>query len=90
MTHLTLMTVLVELLPPIIVTLAYFTLMRNRHNNYMEAFILLMYVKALTFFIVNIYLMNPLQAEPFNAEVDTETFLYILFTDFMFQFVYSL
>ncbi len=84
------MTIMIEILPPLIVTLAYLVLLRGRQNRYIEAFILLLYIKAFTYFILGIFSMDPLHGTPFDPSVDTGTLLWIIFTDFMFQFVYSL
>ena len=54
MVTLNLLTVVFELLPPLIVTVIYLLFMGNRKNKFIEAFIVLMYLKTFTFFLYHL------------------------------------
>ncbi len=90
MADLTLMTILVQFIPSIIVILGYLILFGKRRNRFIEAFILVMVVQAVTFFIYNIFVIPSIVPNYFSETVDTDVFIGVLFTDFMFQFGYAL
>ncbi|MHA2204913.1 MAG: stage II sporulation protein M [Candidatus Thorarchaeota archaeon] len=89
MATLTILTLIVEFLPPLLVTFAYLLLFRSGRNRFIEAFIVLMYVKTITFFLFYIEVFTPLYplADPF---VDSNTLYWVLITDFLFQFATTL
>ncbi|MHA2083884.1 MAG: stage II sporulation protein M [Candidatus Thorarchaeota archaeon] len=89
MATLTILTLIVEFLPPLLVTFAYLLLFRSGRNRFIEAFIVLMYVKTITFFLFFIFLLPPdfALADPF---VDSNTLYWVLITDFLFQFATTL
>ena len=88
--HLTLLTIMFEFLPPLIVTLVYFLFFGKRKSRFIEAFIILMYLKTVTFFIFNIFLSGPGVGVGFDPGVDTGILSWLLLTDMLFQFVTSL
>ena len=87
---LTLLTIMFEFVPPLIVTLVYFIFFGKRKSKFIEAFIVLMYLKTVTFFIVNIYLAGAGVGPGFDPAVNTPLLSWLLLTDMLFQFVTSL
>ncbi len=93
MPDLTPLTILFELLPTIVVLLVYLALFRDRRNHFIEAFIVLMFVKAISFFIYNIARIpaENMQVIPgFDPAVDYNTLYWVLITNFIFHFAYAL
>jgi hypothetical protein len=86
----TLLTLVFEFIPPLVVTLVYFAFFGKRKSKFIEAFIVLMYLKTATFFILNIALSPPSVQPGFNAEVNTYIVSWLLLTDMLFQFITSL
>jgi hypothetical protein len=62
----------------------------KRKSRFIEAFIVVMYLKTLTWFIFNIAFANPGVGGGFNADVDFRTLSWLLLTDMLFQFTTSL
>ncbi|MHA1965359.1 MAG: stage II sporulation protein M [Candidatus Thorarchaeota archaeon] len=87
---LTLLTLMFEFVPPLVVTLVYFTFFGKRKSKFIEAFIVLMYLKSVTLFIFNIALSGPGVGGGFDAGVNTYILSWLLLTDMLFQFVTSL
>jgi len=87
---LTLLTIMFEFVPPLIVTLVYFLFFGKRKSKFIEAFIVLMYLKTVTFFLFNIALSGPGVGPGFEAGVDTRVLSWLLLTDLLFQFITSL
>jgi uncharacterized membrane protein SpoIIM required for sporulation len=87
---LTILTVVFEFLPPLIVTFIYLLFFRKRNSKLIEAFIILMYVKTVTWFLLTIVIQPLSYSAGFNAEVDTLTLSWLLIADMLFQFFVSL
>jgi hypothetical protein len=79
-----------EFLPPLVVTLVYFVFFGKRKSRFIEAFIVLMYLKTVTFFIFNIALSGPGVGGGFEPFIDPRALSWLLLTDMLFQFVTSL
>jgi len=88
--HLTALTFVFEFVPPLIVTLVYFLFFRKRKSKFIEAFIILMYLKTVTYFLMNIALWGSGVGVSFDPFVDTSMLSWLLLTDMLFQFVTSL
>jgi hypothetical protein len=88
--HLTLLTIIFEFVPPLAMSLVYFLFFGKRKSKFIEAFIILMYLKTVTFFILNIALSGPGTAGGFDPGVDTGILSWLLLTNMLFQFVTSL
>ncbi|NWF95563.1 MAG: stage II sporulation protein M [Candidatus Thorarchaeota archaeon] len=89
MAELNTLTVIIEFIPPIVVTLVYLIGLRHQRNRYIEAFLLLMYIKTVTFFLM-LMARAALVVSGFNPQVDSSTLASVLLTDFVFQFMYAL
>ncbi|MDH4212676.1 MAG: stage II sporulation protein M [Candidatus Thorarchaeota archaeon] len=87
---LTLLTIVLEFVPPLIVTFIYLLFFGKRKSKLIESFIILMYVKTITWFLLTIAIQPLSYPIGFNAEVDTSTLSWILITDMLFQFFVSL
>ncbi|MFW9833220.1 MAG: stage II sporulation protein M [Candidatus Thorarchaeota archaeon] len=87
---LTLLTIMFEFVPPLIVTLVYLLFFGNRKSRFIEAFIILMYLKTVTYFLMNIYLLGVDVGGGFDPFVDSRTLSWLLITDMLFHFVTSL
>ncbi|TFG95248.1 hypothetical protein E4H12_13655, partial [Candidatus Thorarchaeota archaeon] len=85
---LTILTLLFEFLPPLIVTFAYLLFFGKRKSKLIEVFIGVMYLKSITWFLFNIA-VNDVQTLP-NPVVDTTGLSWALLTDMLFQFAFSL
>jgi len=85
---LTILTLLFEFLPPLIVTFVYLIFFGKRKSKLIEVFIGVMYLKSITSFLFNIAI-NPVQPLG-NPVVDTTGLTWALFTDMLFQFAFSL
>lgn len=86
------LTIILEFVPPLVVTLAYLLAFRGRRNRFVEAFIALMFIKTVTFFLFGIWYNepDPSVAGGFDPTVNSNTFYWLLIADFFFQFSYSL
>lgn len=87
---LTLLTIMFEFVPPLIVTLVYFLFFGNRKSKFIEAFIILMYLKTVTYFLMNIFLLGVDVGGGFDPFVDSRALSWLLLTEMMFHFVTSL
>ena len=90
MADLTPFTILFELAPPILVSVAYLVVFRGRRNRFVEAFVALMYIKSVTFFMFAIIYQTPPSGSSFDPNVDSQTMYWIFVTEFLFQFAYAL
>ena len=86
--NLTLLTLVLEFLPPLLVSFVYLIFFRKRKSKLIEVFILIMYLKTITWFLFNIALNDVVTlGDPF---VNTAGMIWALFTDLIFQFTTSL
>ncbi|TFH03195.1 MAG: hypothetical protein E4H14_17005, partial [Candidatus Thorarchaeota archaeon] len=85
---LTILTLLFEFLPPLIVTFVYLLFFGKRKSKLIEVFIGVMYLKSITWFLLNI-VINDVQSVA-NPVVDTTGLGWALFADMLFQFTFSL
>ncbi|MFW9956257.1 MAG: hypothetical protein ACFFD3_17055, partial [Candidatus Thorarchaeota archaeon] len=90
MADITLFTVINSFLPALIVTLIYTILFGEKRNQYIEAFIGLMYINAIGFMLLNILLSPVGVSLSFDSNVLGTDLFWVLFTDFMFQIGYNL
>ena len=90
MAELTLLTLVFEFLSPLIVTVVYLIFFSNRSNKFIEAFIVLMYVKTITFFLFWIWSIDVSIVPGFDAAVGANGLIWMLITDFFFQFTTTL
>ncbi|MFW9973993.1 MAG: stage II sporulation protein M [Candidatus Thorarchaeota archaeon] len=88
--NLTLLTIVFEFVPPLIVTLVYLLFFGKRKSKFIEAFIILMYLKTVTVFIIYIALALPDVPVGFDQVVDTRLLSWLLLTDMIFQFFTTL
>jgi len=84
------LTVFLEFLPTIVVFVVYFIFFHDRRNHFIEAFILLMLIKAVTYFIYNIAMANPDVVIGFDDTIDFSVLYWVIITDFVFHFAYAL
>ncbi len=87
---LTILTIVFEFVPPLIVSFVYLLFFGKRKSKLIEAFILLMYVKTVTWFLLTIAIQPLSYSTGFDAEVDTSTLSWLLIMDMLFQFFVSL
>ncbi|NHI90083.1 MAG: hypothetical protein EAX87_11220 [Candidatus Thorarchaeota archaeon] len=87
---LTLLTIMFEFVPPLVVTLVYLLFFGKRKSKFIEAFIVLMYLKTVTYFLLNIYRLSVDVGGGFDPFVDTRVLSWLLLTDMLFHFVTSL
>ncbi len=87
---LTMLTIMFEFVPPLIVTLVYFAFFGNRKSKFIEAFIIMMYLKTVTYFLMNMYLLAVDVGGGFEPFVDARSLSWLLITDLLFHFVTSL
>ncbi|MFX1484017.1 MAG: stage II sporulation protein M [Promethearchaeota archaeon] len=87
---LTLLTIMFEFVPPLVASLIYLAFFGKRKSKFIEAFIALMYLKTVSFFILNIAIWGPSVGGGFDAGVNTPILSWLLLTDMLFQFVTSL
>ncbi|MFX1416350.1 MAG: hypothetical protein ACFFC0_06035, partial [Promethearchaeota archaeon] len=90
MAELTLLTLVFEFLSPLIVTVVYLIFFSKRSNKFIEAFIVLMYVKTVTFFLFWIWSIPVSVVPGFDAAVGANELIWMLITDFFFQFTATL
>ena len=85
---LTLLTLVFEFLPPLIVTFVYLLFFGKRKSKLIEVFIGVMYLKTITWFLFNIAILDvQIMASP---QVDTTGLFWALLTDMIFKFAFSL
>ncbi len=86
------LTIMLEFIPPLVVSLAYLVVFRGKRNRFVEAFIALMFIKTVTFFLYGIWYNAPYPSvdQGFDPVVTSNTFYWLLLTDFLFQFSYAL
>ncbi|MGY5874037.1 MAG: stage II sporulation protein M [Candidatus Thorarchaeota archaeon] len=85
---LTILTLLFEFLPPLIVTFVYLLFFGKRKSKLIEVFIGVMYLKTITWFLFNIAVFDVHVMT--NPAVDTTGLSWALLTDLIFQFAFSL
>ncbi|MFW9789339.1 MAG: stage II sporulation protein M [Candidatus Thorarchaeota archaeon] len=90
LSDLTTLTIMFEFVPPLVVTLIYLLFFGNRKSKFIEAFIILMYLKTVTYFLMNMVLLPVSVGSGFDPFVDTRTLSWLLLTDLLFHFVTSL
>ena len=90
MVALTLLTVIFELLPPLIVTVIYLLFLGSRKNKFIEAFIVLMYLKTFTFFLFHILISTSSVGGGFDPSIPMALLSWIAFTDLLFHVAYTL
>jgi len=90
LSDLTILTIIFEFVPPLIVTLIYLLFFGNRKSRFIEAFIIMMYLKTVTYFLLNMVFLAADVGSPYDAFVNTRTLSWLLITDMLFQFVTSL
>ncbi|MFW9815829.1 MAG: hypothetical protein ACFFEW_07870, partial [Candidatus Thorarchaeota archaeon] len=90
LTHLTILTLMFEFVPPLVASLIYFLFFGERKSKFIEAFIALMYLKTVTFFIFNIAMGSLGIPGGFDSNVNAPILSWLLLTDMLFQFVTSL
>ncbi len=84
----TLLTLVFEFLPPLIVTFVYLLFFGKRKSKLIEVFIGVMYLKTITWFLFNIAI-HDVQVMA-NPQVDTTGLFWALLTDMIFKFAFSL
>jgi len=85
---LTILTIIFEFLPPLIVSFVYLLFFRKRKSKLIEVFIGVMYLKSITWFLFNIAINN---VQPMaDPVVDTTGLSWALLSDMLFQFAFSL
>jgi hypothetical protein len=87
---LTILTVVFEFLPPLIVTFVYLLFFGKRKSRLIESFIVLMYIKTIAWFLLTIARLQLSYPSGFNPVVDTLGLSWLLLTDMIFQFFVSL
>jgi len=90
MVALNLLTVVFELLPPLIMTVIYLLFLGSRKNKFIEGFIVLMYLKTFTFFLYHILMSTSTVGSGFESGIPMSLLSWIAFTDFLFQVGYTL
>jgi len=90
MADLTPLTLIFEFMSPLIVTLVYLVFFGKRSNKFIEAFIALMYVKTITFFLFWIIELDVLVVGGFDAAIGANGLSWLVVTDFVFQFTTTL
>ncbi|MHA1930568.1 MAG: stage II sporulation protein M [Candidatus Thorarchaeota archaeon] len=89
MVALTPLTILIQFIPAIVVTIGYTLLFARKRNRFIEAFIVLMYLQAVTFFILNLVLPGVLVTSIPDAHVEADGLFGVLFSGFLFSFTYA-
>ncbi|MGY5875662.1 MAG: stage II sporulation protein M [Candidatus Thorarchaeota archaeon] len=90
MAGLTLETILIEMIPALFVTTVYSLFFRKRRNKFIEAFIIMLYLKTVTFFLYYIAFVPVDVPFYFDSEVTSDTLSWTLVLDFLFKFTASL
>ncbi|MFW9963183.1 MAG: stage II sporulation protein M [Candidatus Sifarchaeia archaeon] len=87
---LTLLTITFEFLPPLIISLVYLIFFGKRKSRFIEVFIILMYLKTVTYFLMTIVLAATDVPGGFDLIVDTPLLSWVLLTEMIYQLVTSL
>jgi hypothetical protein len=87
----TLFTIFFAFLPSIILTFLYLLFFRAKRNHFVEAFIVLMYVQVVSFFLMTIQsweFVGGQSYDPplFDPYIGDNTFIWVFFNEFLFQF----
>ncbi|MHA1962076.1 MAG: stage II sporulation protein M [Candidatus Thorarchaeota archaeon] len=90
MVVLTPMTILFELIPPIVVTIAYLIFFGKRRNKFVEAFIAVMFIRLISFNFFAISMGTANVGGTFDPTLNANSFFGVLLTEFLFQFVSAL
>jgi len=90
LSDITLLTIMFEFVPPLVVTLVYLLFFGNRKSKFIEAFIILMYLKTATYFLLNMVLLGIDVGGSFDPYVDARTLSWLMLTNMLFHFVTSL
>ena len=85
MAAITLFTVIVAFLPALVVSLVYTLLFGEKRNQFIEAFIGLLYVNAIGFTLLNVYLSSPVVDPGFHPIPEGGELIWILLSEFLFQ-----
>ena len=86
----TLLTLVFEFLPPLIVTFVYLLFFGKRKSKLIEVFIGVMYLKSITWFLLSIAFDLLVFLPLADPVVDTTGLSWALFIDMLFQFAFSL
>ena len=90
MADLTILTIVFEFVPPLIVTFVYLLFFGKRKSRLIESFIILMYAKTVTWFLLTIARQDVSVSAGFDSVVDTSTLSWLLLIDMLSQFFVSL
>lgn len=85
MATITLFTAIFSFIPALVLTLFYTLLFGEKRNRFIEAFIGILFINAIGFNLLNIYLSAPVVPPQYNAWVDGGEILWVLILDFLFQ-----
>ncbi|RDE11997.1 MAG: hypothetical protein C4K48_10590, partial [Candidatus Thorarchaeota archaeon] len=88
--NLTILTIVFEFVPPLIVTFVYLLFFGKRKSRLIESFIILMYAKTVTWFLLTIARQDVSVSAGFDSVVDTSTLSWLLLIDMLSQFFVSL
>ncbi len=83
-------TILIELLPALTLTFIYQIFFRTRRNRFVEAFIIMVYLKSISFFIFNITFNPEVVPSYFNPSTSNTDFAWVIVQDFVFILATSL
>jgi len=84
MAAITIENILIELIPALLVTFVYQLFFRKSRNRFVEAFIIMIYLKTFTFFIYNITFFPEIVPSYFERATSNDIFSWILVQDFLF------
>ncbi|UCE11043.1 MAG: stage II sporulation protein M [Candidatus Thorarchaeota archaeon] len=84
------MTVLFQLIPPLVVTIVYLIFFGKRRNKFVEAFIALMFIRLVSFSFFAIWDGFDNVDSSFDPTLNSNSFFGVVMTEFMFQFVSAL
>ncbi|TXT55684.1 MAG: conserved membrane protein of unknown function [Candidatus Thorarchaeota archaeon] len=90
MAELNLATVLFELAPALISTIVYLLLFRSKRNRYIEAFLAVLYVRAIFFYIWNIWYYPIGVVGGFTSPVSDSGFWNLFALEYLFHFASAL
>ncbi len=83
-------TVLIELLPALTLTFVYQLFFRTRRNRFVEAFIIMVYLKSISFFVFNIAFGQEVVPAYFDSTTSNTEFGWVVVQDFLFILASSL
>ncbi len=83
-------TFIMSLLPALIVTLLYTLLFGDKRNQYIEAFIAILYINAIGFTLLNVFLSDPVVPSNYDSQPKSGELFWVLALDFLFQFANAL